>query len=98
MDVTELSRDQLVELKGKHLDDRLYETEGRGASYGELADADEIISDEEIFEVYSGYDFSDDDFSCTTNGHVLLSNRIQEAQGRTTEGKSKHSIEEPRTR
>ena len=67
MTVRELSDDQLVELKQKMVDDEIYETEGRGASYGELAAA-ERIPDERVFELYDGVDFSNDDFLCTV-GH-----------------------------
>ena len=63
--VKELSREQLVELKGRYLDDRLFEEENRGASYGELCSADKIVSDEEIFAEYEGCIFSDDDFFAT---------------------------------
>ena len=65
MNVKELNRDQLNELKGRYLDEKLYEKENRGASYGELANADEIVSDETIFEEYECYYFSNDDFSCS---------------------------------
>ena len=67
MTVRELSDDQLVELKQRMADDEIYETEGRGASYGELAAA-ESIPDERVFELYDGVDFSNDDFLCTA-GH-----------------------------
>ena len=67
MTVRELSYDQLVELKQRMADDEIYETEGRGASYGELAAA-ERIPDERVFEQYDGIDFSNDDFLCTA-GH-----------------------------
>ncbi len=63
-DVKELSRDQLVELKQNYLTEK-YEEQGEGISYGELAEADDIVSDEEIFEAYAGYSFSDDDFMCS---------------------------------
>ncbi len=66
MKVKELNRDQLTELKGKYLDSKIYEEEKRGASYGELAQADELVSDSEIFEEYAGIDFVNDDFACTT--------------------------------
>lgn len=64
MTVRELSDDQLVELKQRMVDDEIYEVEGRGASYGELAAA-ESIPDERVFEQYDGVDFSNDDFLCT---------------------------------
>ena len=67
MTVRELSDDQLVELKQRMEDDEIYEAEGRGASYGELAEA-ESIPDERVFELYDGVDFSNDDFLCTA-GH-----------------------------
>ena len=67
MTVRELSDDQLVELKQRMVDDEIYEVEGRGASYGELAAA-ESIPDDRVFELYDGVDFSNDDFLCTA-GH-----------------------------
>ena len=67
MTVRELSDDQLVELKQRMVDDEIYEAEGRGASYGELAAA-ESIPDERVFELYDGVDFSNDDFLCSA-GH-----------------------------
>lgn len=66
MKVKELNRDQLIELKGKYLDNKIYEEENRGASYGELAQADTLVTDKEIFEEYAGTDFVNDDFACTT--------------------------------
>lgn len=63
MTVKELKRSQLQELKIKYLDDLLNEQEGRCISYGEMADIDEIISDEKIFHEFSGYCFTDEDFS-----------------------------------
>lgn len=65
MTVRELSDDQLTELKQRMIDDEIYEKEGRGASYGELAEA-ESVPDEKVFEKYDGVNFSNDDFSCTT--------------------------------
>lgn len=63
MTVHELSRDQLTELKERMIDDEIYEKEGHGASYSELADA-KSIPDEKVFEKYEGIEFSNDDF-CT---------------------------------
>ena len=63
MTVSELSRDQLTELKQRMIDDEIYEKEGRGAGYGGLANA-ESIPDEKVFEKYDGIEFSNDDF-CT---------------------------------
>lgn len=59
MTVHELSRDQLIELKQHML------CEQGSPSYGELADADELISDEKVFEEYCDTDFVKDDFFCT---------------------------------
>ncbi len=59
----ELSRDQILELKQALLTQRLDE-QGEDVSYGELANADELVSDAEIREEYDGYIFSPDDFSC----------------------------------
>lgn len=59
MTVHELSRDQLIELKQHML------CEQGSPSYGELADADELISDEKVFEEYCDTDFVEDDFFCT---------------------------------
>lgn len=62
MTVYELNRDQFSELKeaflAQHLDEEFI-------SYGLLADADEIIPDETIFEAYEGTIFTEDDFFCS---------------------------------
>ena len=47
----------LVELKGKYL----CETQ-ESVSWGELADADKTVSDEEVFSYYADVDFTEDDF------------------------------------
>jgi hypothetical protein len=36
-------------------------------SYGELADIDDIVSDEEVFDEYGGTSFTEDDFFCLAN-------------------------------
>ena len=59
MSVYELSKNQLIELKQNYL----CEVQ-KNVSYGELCDADNIISDEEIFQTYSYTDFSSEDFMC----------------------------------
>lgn len=58
MSVYELSKNQLIELKQNYL----CEVQ-KNVSYGELCDADNIISDEEIFSEYGNVEFSKDDFS-----------------------------------
>ena len=57
MSVYELSKNQLIELKQNYL----CEVQ-KNVSYGELCDADNIISDEEIFSEYGNVKFSKDDF------------------------------------
>ena len=59
MTVYDLNRDQLIELKQSILCDH------GSPSYGELADADEIVSDDAVFSEFNNYDFSTDDFFCT---------------------------------
>lgn len=63
-DVKELNRDQLVELKQAMLCERM-DQHGECPSYGELAEVDETISDEEVYIFYAGFIFSPDDFFCT---------------------------------
>ena len=60
MYVSELSRGQLVELKSTMLEAIL----GYEPSYGELAIADELVSDEQVEEEYGGVCFTSDDFWC----------------------------------
>lgn len=62
--VRELSCDQLSELKQCLLFDRMVEN-GNWPSYGELANADETISDGAVFAAYEGTVFSPDDFCCS---------------------------------
>ena len=59
MTVHELTREQLIELKQHML------CEQGTPSYGELADADELISDEAVFAEFDVTDFTEDDFFCT---------------------------------
>ena len=61
MTVHELNHDQLVSLKQQMVSDRCYER-GEDASYGELADADETISDAEVFAEFDGTNFVEEDF------------------------------------
>lgn len=60
MGVRELSREELIELKQNYYCNEL----GNNASYGELADIDNIVTDKEIFEYYDYVDFVKDDFFC----------------------------------
>ena len=63
MTTYELTADQMEELKQNYLF-RLYMEANEEPSYGELAAASEVISDETIHEYWNGVDFSDDDFWC----------------------------------
>ena len=57
MSVYDLNREQLVQLKQSYLCDTK-----DTVFMSELAFADEIVSDNVIFENYAGYIFSSDDF------------------------------------
>ena len=73
MDVRELSREQLVELKGNYLtqlaNEGIYASvlnvDYDAPSYWDLANADEIVPDDVVFTEYEGIDFVPDDFFCT---------------------------------
>ena len=75
MDVLQLSREQIVELKGNYLTQLADEgtfSEVLGVDYDEpsywdLANADEIVPDCVIFKNYDGVDFVNDDFFCSAN-------------------------------
>lgn len=72
MNVRELKKEQLQELKMHYYDEILRDTEDRSISYDEMVNIDEIVSDERIFNEYSGYMFSDDDFSPVINEQPLF--------------------------
>ena len=57
MKVTELNREQLVQLKQRMYMDRQW------PSWSELAEVDGLISDEEVFEEFDGTDFTEEDFT-----------------------------------
>ena len=75
MDVRDLTREQLIELKQDYMAELVNEgtfaevmnRDYNEPSYGDLADADEIISDDLIFDHYAGTDFVNDDFFCSAN-------------------------------
>ena len=60
MGIDNLTASQREQLKITVLDDVL----GYEPSYGEIAAADEIVSDEYIEEVFSGVHFTEADFWC----------------------------------
>jgi hypothetical protein len=64
MDVRDLTREQLDELKQRMICDRNDE-QGEGTSWGELASAADLISDAEVFRRYAGVFFFEDDFYCS---------------------------------
>ena len=67
MNVKELTKEQKSELKWRYLDEIYQEKTNESISLGEIAEIDNIISDEEILNEYSNYIFSDDDFFCIAN-------------------------------
>ena len=64
MYVSELTRNEMEELKQNYLCQHLEKIEGRTPSWMELSNVNECVSDEEICEHYSGIEFSKDDFFC----------------------------------
>ena len=62
MSVKDLTREQLIELK-----QRYYTERNENVSYGELADIDNLVSDNEIFEKYGHITFVEEDFFCTSS-------------------------------
>ena len=73
MDVHDLSRDQLVELKQNYLSEladegsfaEVMDCDYNEPSYWDFAMADEIVPDDVIFKNYEGVCFVPDDFFCT---------------------------------
>ena len=63
MTLKDLNKDQRRQLKARLLDEELMEVEGRTASYGEIANADEIVSDEKLEEAHGATSFVPDDFT-----------------------------------
>lgn len=61
MSVEELNRDQLIQLKQNMLMERMDE-EGETPSWGELAEVDSLITDEEVQQEYAGTEFVTADF------------------------------------
>lgn len=75
MTYDELSDDQKVELKQRILTER-NENRDEGTSYGELADADDLVSDEDARDWAEGMEFSEDDFACSCHGRTVKVERI----------------------
>ena len=74
MQVTELNKNQLEELKQKYYSEKMG-AQGEGVSYGELIEIDNLVSDSEIFKEYEGIDFSECDFfsSCENCNQCMSS-------------------------
>ncbi len=66
MKVTELNRDELTELKQRFLMEKRAEEHEDEPSYGELAQIDELVSDDEVYAEYDYIDFVKDDFFCNS--------------------------------
>lgn len=62
MTVYELNRDELSELK-----QRYYSKTHTNLSYDEIVSIDNLVSDEEIYEVYEDTIFTEDDFFSSSN-------------------------------
>ena len=64
MKLEELSKEQKQQLKIRFLDELLLEEENRNISYGEMANIDEIIddNDEDFIEQYGIYTYVPEDF------------------------------------
>ena len=58
MRLEELNAEQKKELKQDVLNNRL-----SNPSYGELANAEELVTDEELEAAYGGTEFTEDDFA-----------------------------------
>ena len=75
MDVLELSREQLTELKQNYLTQlanegsyaEVLDVDYDEPSYWDLENADEIVPDCVIFRNYEGVCFVNEDFFCTTS-------------------------------
>ena len=73
MKVYDLNRDQLIELKQQYLSN----FDGHEPSYSELANADEIVSDEEIYRYAAGWSFTPDDFFSSAGEEFIENNRVR---------------------
>jgi hypothetical protein len=62
MTLKELNSDQRLQLKQRIITDRM-EAKGESLSWGELADAGTLVSDQELEDEFGGTEFSPDDFA-----------------------------------
>lgn len=61
MSISELTQEQKITMKQNLLMER-YDERGETPSWGELADADTLVTDEEIEAEYGAVDFVEGDF------------------------------------
>lgn len=66
MNVRELTREQLTELKQRYYTEQADER-GEDVSMDVYIYIDDYITDNEIMEAYDSYTFTSDDFFCTCN-------------------------------
>lgn len=66
MRLDDLNESQKLELK-QHVLTARNDGRGEGTSYDELARADELVSDDDLRDFYEGTEFSEDDFTCSSN-------------------------------
>ena len=66
MTFDELNDDQKLEIKQRILVER-NTARGEGTSYGGLAGADALVSDEDLKDWCAGMEFSEDDFFCSAS-------------------------------
>ena len=59
MKISQLNVEQLEQVKVHYWTEK----NGENISYGEIANIDNLVSNEEIFEAYGHMDFTEDDFS-----------------------------------
>ena len=57
----------MEELKIQYLYETWDDPDGLEPSYGDIADAGDRFTDEEMYEAYSDVEFSPDDFFCTAD-------------------------------
>lgn len=64
MELKDLNREQVQQVKIRYLDELLQEKEGRSISYGEMANIDAIIkdSDQDFINTYANTFFTEEDF------------------------------------
>lgn len=66
MNVKELSREELTELKQNY-----YSSKNDNVSYEELSKINELVTDEEIFDEYAGTVFTSQDFFCNSKPYEV---------------------------